>query len=84
MAKAMGWAARVMTVSFEMVLPGFAGIWVDGRLGTKVLFTLLGFAAGMTIAILHLLRMTKSVATRTPDESNVERDSKSNHGGTDG
>ena len=73
-----------MTVCFEMIIPGLAGIWVDGRLGTKVAFTLLGFAAGITVAILHLLRMTKSIAPRTPDDSDVENDLKANQGGTDG
>jgi hypothetical protein len=59
-AKAYQWATRIMVVSLEMVLPGLAGNWVDGRLGTKVLFTLLGFAAGCTAAVMHLIRMTRA------------------------
>ncbi|MGB6044918.1 MAG: hypothetical protein WBF93_17315 [Pirellulales bacterium] len=58
MAKAMAWAARVMTISIEMVLPGVLGLWFDNLLGTKVPFTLLGFAGGLTFAIWHLLKMT--------------------------
>ena len=42
MAQAMAWVSRITTISFEMVLPGLLGIWVDRKLGTKVLFTLLG------------------------------------------
>ena len=51
-----------MVVSFEMVLPGLAGYWLDGHLGTKAVFTLLGFGLGMTWGIWHLLRMTGAVA----------------------
>lgn len=48
-----------MVVSLEMVLPGLAGYWVDQRLGTRVLFLLLGFAAGGVSAAVHLLSMTR-------------------------
>ena len=44
LAKAYHWAARGMTVAIGMVVPGMAGYFVDNRLGTKVLFTILGFA----------------------------------------
>jgi hypothetical protein len=59
-AKAYQWATRIMVVSLEMVLPGLAGNWVDRQLGTKILFTLLGFAGGCTAAVMHLIRMTKA------------------------
>ncbi|NIL98586.1 MAG: hypothetical protein GTO53_11755 [Planctomycetales bacterium] len=58
MAKAMAWTSRVITISIEMVLPGVFGLWVDDRLGTKVVFTILGFAGGLTLAIWHLVKMT--------------------------
>jgi Putative F0F1-ATPase subunit Ca2+/Mg2+ transporter len=63
-AKAYQWASRIMVVSLEMVLPGLAGNWVDTRLGTKILFTLLGFAAGSTAAVMHLIRMTRADENR--------------------
>jgi putative F0F1-ATPase subunit (Ca2+/Mg2+ transporter) len=53
-----------MVVSMEMVLPGLAGHWLDDRLGTKVLFMLLGFSVGGTAAVIHLIRMTRAEATR--------------------
>ncbi len=58
MAVASYWASQVITVSLEMVVPGLAGLWLDNQLGTYVLFATLGFAAGLTIAIWHLIRMT--------------------------
>lgn len=76
MARAMAWSARVMTVSLEMVLPGLLGVWIDGRLGTKVLFTLSGFAAGLTFAIWHLVKMTKSPDMTKTDRSDVTSERK--------
>jgi len=58
------WAARITTLAIEMVVPGLAGVWIDGRLGTKVLFTLAGFAAGITFAIWQLIK----IAGQTTDE----------------
>ncbi len=52
------WASRVISVSVEMVLPGLIGLWLDTKLGTYILFAMLGFAAGLTMAIWHLIRMT--------------------------
>lgn len=48
-----------MTVSLEMVLPGVIGVWLDGRLGTKLVFALLGFGGGMVLGVWHLLQMLK-------------------------
>ena len=76
MALAYAWAARVMTVSIEMVVPGVVGFWLDQRLGTKVLLTVVGLALGMSVGMWHLLRMTKSM----PNESSETKDSV---GGTD-
>ena len=61
MAVALGWASRVMSVSIEMVLPGLLGLWLDYKLQTVVLFTVLGFGFGMALAIWHLLRMTATL-----------------------
>ena len=61
-AVASQWASRVMTVSLEMVLPGMFGYWVDQKLGTVVLFMLIGFVFGITAAIWHLIQMTSRAA----------------------
>ena len=72
LAQAAAWASRVMTVALEMVLPGVVGIWIDRRLGTQVLFTLLGFAGGLTFAIWQLLKMTKAVPSNDSREAKRE------------
>ena len=51
-SKAAEWASRVMTISLEMVLPGLAGYWLDTKLGTRVVFLLVGFALGGYLAFL--------------------------------
>ena len=43
-----------------MVVPGLTGLWVDQKLGSNVVFTLLEFALGVTVGIWHLIRMTNS------------------------
>lgn len=49
-----------MVVSLEMVLPGLAGYGLDRWLGSIVLFTLLGFAVGSWVGVVHLIRMTRA------------------------
>ncbi|MDP6444888.1 MAG: AtpZ/AtpI family protein [Pirellulaceae bacterium] len=70
MAEAMSWVSRVMTVSLEMVLPGIAGRWVDGRLDTGSVFTFAGFAMGMVVGIYHLLSMTGAASKSAGDDPN--------------
>jgi len=56
---------QIMTISAEMVLPGLAGLWLDNRLGTKIVFTLIGFAIGLPLSLWHLLRITKAAQARS-------------------
>ncbi len=60
LAQAAAWASRVMTVALEMVLPGLIGIWIDRKIGTKAVFTLAGFGLGFSVALWHLLQLTKN------------------------
>jgi F0F1-type ATP synthase assembly protein I len=66
LAKAYQWSARIMVVALEMVLPGLAGLWLDKRLGTIVLFMLTGFALGGTAAVVHLMRMVRAEQDAAP------------------
>jgi hypothetical protein len=59
-AVAYYWASRVMMVALEMVLPGLAGHWLDEKLGTVVLFMLVGFGLGCTAAVAHLIQIARS------------------------
>lgn len=60
-AVAFAWSHRITSIALGMVLPGLLGLWVDLKLlGTKPLFTVLGFVLGMVAGLWHLIRMTSS------------------------
>ena len=59
-ALAYAWATRIMVVALVMVLPGLAGHWLDERLGTVVLFLLVGLGLGCTAATLQLIQFIRS------------------------
>jgi hypothetical protein len=63
-AIAYAWAWRVITISLEMVIPGVVGMAVDVWLLKipPVAFTLLGFALGMTVGILHLVKIANALS----------------------
>jgi F0F1-type ATP synthase assembly protein I len=46
-----------MLASLEMALPVVAGYWIDQKLGTVVVFMVLGVIAGCTLGMWHLMRM---------------------------
>ena len=70
MAIALGWSALIMTISAEMVVPGLIGYWVDQWLGTRVVFLLLGFAAGGTLATLALVKIAKTRSKPSGGQNN--------------
>lgn len=53
------WSARIMTIGVEMGLIALAGHWIDGRLGTRPLFLLVGAALAMTVLFAHLLSIVQ-------------------------
>ena len=57
---AAAWASRITAISVQMVAPGIVGYLVDRKLGTKAIFTLIGFALGMALGIWQLVRVAKS------------------------
>lgn len=63
MAAAMQWVARIVAAGLMMVLPGLAGQWLDGRLGTGFI-VLLGFSLGLIGSMVYLLAITKSTGKR--------------------
>ena len=69
LAQAAAWASRVMTVALEMVLPGLIGIWIDRKLGLKAACTLAGFGLGFSVALWHLLKLTKQPSGLRGDSS---------------
>jgi len=64
-ATAIEWVSRILAIVAVMVLPGLGGTWLDSRFGTQV-FTLAGFALGLTIGIVALLAVVKAPPTKIP------------------
>ena len=71
----MAWTSRIMTIALEMVLPSLLGIWADRRLGTGMLFVVLGAILGFTMGMWHLLILAKASAqsSRPSDEDKRDR-----------
>lgn len=64
-SEAMAWVSRIMAIGLTMFLPGVGGGWLDARLGTSFLGPL-GFAAGLGIAILALVRIQNRKQRSSP------------------
>lgn len=60
LAQAYGIASQGLTVAIGMVAPGLLGYWLDSKLGTKAVFTILGFGLGMTLGITLLMRLART------------------------
>ena len=60
-AVAVEWVSRITTVALMMVLPGIAGVWLDGKFGTGFL-ALLGFALGVSAGVWQLIVISRTTA----------------------
>lgn len=58
------WATRVSTIGFTIVIPTLLGVWLDHKLGTLVLFLILGTLLGMGIGFLSLMRIVKEESAK--------------------
>jgi len=50
----------------------FLGIWLDGLLGTRVLFTFLGLALGLAAAFYGVYRMISDLFAEKPETKEAE------------
>lgn len=57
MAQGIAWSFQITSIALQMVLPGLLGYWIDQKLGTRMLFLVAGLAMGMTLALVHLIRL---------------------------
>lgn len=68
LAMNLGW-----TMVFSLVIPLLVGIWLDRRLGTMPLFTLLGMGLGILAATLGVARIAirsfRSVTAETDEQA---------------
>jgi F0F1-type ATP synthase assembly protein I len=70
LARAYQWATNVTAIAIEMVAPILIGAWIDGRMGTKGVFSIIGGIIGVTGGVWALLRMVEPLRRKhhpTPD-----------------
>jgi ATP synthase protein I len=53
------WASRITSLALEFTLPVLAGIFLDKRLGSLPLATILGAVLGMTVGMMHVLQIAR-------------------------
>jgi F0F1-type ATP synthase assembly protein I len=69
LARAYDRATRGITVAIGMVVPGLVGYYLDDRLGTRALLTIVGFAVGVAYGVWQLLRLTNGPRGDGPRDS---------------
>jgi F0F1-type ATP synthase assembly protein I len=72
----MQWAYRITGIGLTIALPGLGGYWLDGRLGTGFVFTIVGLFLGMAAGMVSLLRVAAEDSGRKrPPSNRRDRDS---------
>ena len=54
-----------ITLAISVVLGYFVGQWLDGRLGTGIIFTLIGVLLGLVGAVLNTMRLYRALMRKT-------------------
>ncbi len=57
MAKSLSKGTEIIAICMMMIVPGLIGYWIDQRVGSRVVFTLLGLILGMTVAVMQLVQL---------------------------
>ena len=74
-AKGMSRGSEIVSVCMMMIIPALIGYFVDQKIGTRFLLTILGFVFGMSAAVWQLMKIVKAISEEpsgfqpTKDES---------------
>ena len=60
-----------ITLAISVVLGYFAGHWLDDRLSTGIIFTLIGVLLGLVAAMLNTVRLYRAVMKDANNESST-------------
>ncbi|MGB1928215.1 MAG: AtpZ/AtpI family protein [Mariniblastus sp.] len=79
MAKSFSKASEVTSISIMMIVPGLVGYWIDQKVGSVLVFTLLGLALGMGVAFRQLMILVSNPTGggRVPDVDSDEESKQS-------
>jgi hypothetical protein len=64
LAVAATWVSIVTTIVTEMAAPPLVGLWLDEKLGTRVVFVSLGAIGGLALGMSTLIRLARSEENR--------------------
>ncbi len=59
LAIGLAWSSTISGIALQAILPGLAGLWLDTKLGTVLLFFFLGLVLGMASAMMQLLKIVR-------------------------
>lgn len=57
-----------VTLAVSVVLGYFAGHWLDDRLGTGIIFTLIGVLLGLVAAVVNTVRLFRTLLRKSESE----------------
>jgi ATP synthase protein I len=60
-----------VTLAISVVLGYFAGHWIDDRLNTGIIFTLIGVLLGLVASVLNTVRLYNALIRRTQTTESV-------------
>ena len=60
-----------ITLAISVVLGYFAGHWLDDRLNTGIIFTLIGVLLGLVASVLNTVRLYQALMRRTQTTESV-------------
>jgi len=55
------WVTMVTTIGLEFALPPVIGYFIDARVGTAPVGTIVGAVVGFLVGMLHIVRMSRSL-----------------------
>lgn len=73
-AKSLDLAYVLMSICAMLALPALGGFYLDRWLGTRLLFTVIGFGIGLATSVFQFLKLLKG----------LERNNAANHGKPNG
>ena len=59
LAIGISWSITLSGIAMQAILPCLAGLWLDGKLGTWLLFFFVGLVLGMVSATVNLVKISK-------------------------
>lgn len=66
-AKSLSKVSEIFAICLMMIVPGLIGYWIDQKVGSRFVFTLLGLIFGMSGAVTQLVRLVSTIDESTND-----------------